>query len=92
MCNGTQHKGHKESCHHVQLLLWIGKQYTLLLWLCPLGLEVISCSRGGSDWTLGNFFLRKSGQAVAQAAQGGGGVSIPGGIQETCRYGTERCG
>ena len=34
------------------------------------------------------FPLRKSGQALAQAAQGGGGVAVPGGVQETCRCGT----
>jgi len=30
----------------------------------------------------------KSGQALAQAAQGNGGVPIPGGVQNTCRCGT----
>ena len=35
------------------------------------------------------FFLRKSGEAVAQAARGGGGVTIPGGDQESCGCGTE---
>ena len=36
------------------------------------------------------FLLRKSGEAVAQAAQGGGGVTIPEGVQETygCMGGT----
>jgi len=42
-----------------------------------------SCSRGGSGWILGKH-LRKSGQAVEQAAWHGGGVSIPGGVQEMC--------
>lgn len=28
------------------------------------------------------FHLRKSGIALEQAAQGGGGVTIPGGVQE----------
>ena len=28
------------------------------------------------------------GQTLAQAAQGGGGVPIPGGVQKTCRCGT----
>ena len=43
----------------------------------------------------GNFRLdirkkfRKSGAAVAQAAQGGGGVTIPGGVPEPCGCGTE---
>jgi len=38
------------------------------------------------------FLLSKSGEAVAQAAQGGGGVTVPEGIQETWRCGTEGCG
>ena len=33
--------------------------------------------------------LRRSGNALAQAAQGGGGVTVPGGVQETWRYGAE---
>jgi len=33
--------------------------------------------------------LRSSSEAVAQAAQGGGAVTICGGIQETFRYCTE---
>ena len=33
--------------------------------------------------------FRKSGEAVAQAAQGSGAVTIPGGVQELWRCGTE---
>ena len=33
--------------------------------------------------------LRKSGEALEQAAQGGGGVTVPGGVQERWRCGTE---
>jgi len=33
--------------------------------------------------------LSKNGGAVEQAAQGGGGVTFPGGVQETWRCGTE---
>ena len=36
--------------------------------------------------------LRKSVEAVAQAAQGGGVVTIPGGLLEKGRCGTERHG
>jgi len=36
-----------------------------------------------------SFFSRKSGEALAQAAQEGGGVTIPGGVQEEDRCGTE---
>ena len=36
--------------------------------------------------------LQKSGAAVARAAQGGGGVTVPGGVQEPCGCGTEGCG
>ena len=35
------------------------------------------------------FKERKSGEAVTQAAQGGGGVTIPGGVQELWTCGTE---
>ena len=35
------------------------------------------------------FILRKSGAAVAQAAQGGGGLTVPGGVPEPCGCGTE---
>ena len=38
---------------------------------------------------LEKFLFRKYGEAVAQAAQGGGGVTFPGGVQETWRCGTE---
>ena len=31
----------------------------------------------------------KSGEAMAQAAQGGGGVTVPGGVPEPCGCGTE---
>jgi len=33
-----------------------------------------------------------SGQALEQADQGGGGVTIPGGVQKTCRCGTSGYG
>ena len=38
------------------------------------------------------FLLSKSGEAVAQAAQGGGAVTVPGGVEESCGCGTEGCG
>ena len=34
------------------------------------------------------FLYWKSGQALEQAAQGGGGVTIPGGVQKMCKCGT----
>ena len=42
-----------------------------------------SCARGGSGWTLGNTTSLKGGQALEWAAQGGGGVTDPGGVQGT---------
>ena len=45
-----------------------------------------------STFTVGyqeRFLLRKSGAAVAQAAQGGGAVTVPGGVPEPCGCGTE---
>ena len=35
------------------------------------------------------FILRRSGDALKQTAQGGGGVTYPGGVQEKGRCGTE---
>ena len=35
------------------------------------------------------FLLQKSGEALAQAAQGGRGVIVPAGVQELWRCGTE---
>jgi len=34
------------------------------------------------------IILRKSGDALAQPAQGGGGVTIPGGVQDPWTWGT----
>jgi len=30
------------------------------------------------------------GEALAQAAQGGGGITVPGGVQEVCERGIEK--
>ena len=35
------------------------------------------------------YLLIRSSEAVAQAAEGGGGVIIPGGVQGTCACGAE---
>ena len=40
-----------------------------------------SCTRGGSGWKRGDISVRKSGQALGRVAQGGGGVTVPGGAQ-----------
>ena len=48
--------------------------------------------RGGLDWILEKFLHWKSAQALAQAAQGSGGVPIPGGVQKLCGCGTWRHG
>jgi len=34
------------------------------------------------------FLYRKSCEALEQAAQGSGGVIVPGGVQKACKYGT----
>ena len=54
-----------------------------------LGQEVmaLNCTRGGSSLILEKISSQK--EEMAQAAQDGGGVSISGGVQETCRCGTE---
>ena len=38
------------------------------------------------------FLLQKSAEALAQAAQGGGAVTVPGGVHKLCGRGTEGCG
>jgi len=43
----------------------------------------------GSGWILALFLLRMSSAEEAQGAQGGGGVSISGGAQEPCGFGTD---
>ena len=47
-----------------------------------------SCIRGGSDWILRKISLLKECQALEQAARGGGGVTMPGGVSKKCRCGT----
>jgi len=49
----------------------------------------LNCTRSGSGCILGKFLLRKSAEALKQTTQGGDGVTIPGGVQETCTCGTE---
>ena len=49
-----------------------------------------SCTRGDSGQECQEqFLLQKSGQALGRAAQGGGGVTVPGGVQEAFRCCTE---
>jgi len=36
--------------------------------------------------------LRKGGETLAQADQGSGGVTVPGGLQEPWRHGADGCG
>lgn len=47
-----------------------------------LGQEAVALSytRGHSSWILGRIFLRRSGEVVERAAQGAGGVTVPGGV------------
>ena len=47
------------------------------------------CTRGGSGWMLGKISLPKEWWCSGTAAQGGGGVTVPGGVQEPCWCGTE---
>ena len=39
-----------------------------------------SCVRGRLDWILGKVLHQKGCEALEQAAQGSGGVPIPGGV------------
>jgi len=47
------------------------------------------CARGGSGWILGKNSPKE--WPLAQAAQGSGGVTVPGGVPEPWRCGTEGC-
>jgi len=52
-----------------------------------------SCARADSGWMLGNdSSLRESGQALEQADQRGGGVTVPGSVQEAFRCCTQEHG
>ena len=51
-----------------------------------------SCMKRGSGWIWEKRLLRKSGEAVAQAAHGGGGITAFGGVQGLDGCGTEGCG
>jgi len=42
----------------------------------------LSCTRGGSGWILGKPSSQKECGALAQAAQGGGGSSVPGSVKK----------
>ena len=62
-----------------------------------IGREVMASSyaRGCSGWKVGKIHIRKSGEAITgtaeveQTAQGSGGVTVHGGVQEMCGCGTE---
>jgi len=49
----------------------------------------LNCTRGDSAWILEKFIFWKCGETLAQAAQGGGGITISGSYQEMWRCGTE---
>jgi len=51
-----------------------------------------SCAREGSGWILGKICYPKERSGTGTAAQGGGGVTIPGGAPDPWRCGTEGCG
>ena len=44
-----------------------------------------SCTRGDSGWMLGKIYSLKECEALEQAAQGGGGITSPEGVQEMFR-------
>ena len=58
-----------------------------------VGQEVMTSSytRQGSGWIFEKI-SSQSGEALAQAAQGEGGITIPGSIQDKGRWGTGGCG
>jgi len=52
------------------------------------------CARGGSGWVLGKAYSPEqwSCNGISRAAQGGGGVTVPGGVPEPRGCGTEERG
>jgi len=52
----------------------------------------LNCARGGCGWILVKISSAKELYCVGTAAQGGGGVTIPGGVQEPWKCGTEEHG
>ena len=52
----------------------------------------LSCAREVQVGYKEKSLLRKSGEALVQTVQGGGGVTVLGGAQELWRCGTEGCG
>jgi len=48
----------------------------------------LSCTRGGSCWVLQTVASLEERSALAQAAQGSGGVTVPGGVPEPWRCGS----
>ena len=70
----------------------------MVLWHKPTSCPPTTKVIGPEPWVYGmniqveyqgKILLRKYGEALAQAAQGGGGVTAYGGIRETWRCGTE---
>lgn len=47
-----------------------------------------SCARGGSDWTLEEFFQCKDDEVLEEIAQGDGVVTIPDSVQGTTSHAT----
>ena len=52
----------------------------------------LSCATGGTGWILGTISSPKEQCCSGTAAQGGGGVTVPGGVPELWGCGTEGCG
>ena len=51
------------------------------------GAKVLSSRKEGLGWMSGGKFFTESGEVLAQAAQGGCGCSIPGGVQDQVGWG-----
>ena len=51
-----------------------------------------SCARGGSFWILGKISLLKEWSGIGTGCPGKWWVTIPGGVQKTCRCDTSRHG
>ena len=46
-----------------------------------------SCTREGSGWIFGKIYSSEGGEVLEQAVQGSDGLTVSGGVQETCSCG-----
>jgi len=76
------------NCSPVLRVRWVNQINLRILRVCPSFVLPLN----PSGWILGTISSQKEGWCGGTAAQGGGGVAVPGGVQELWGCGTEGCG